>query len=113
MKKIAMCLIALVVSACATSEMPLTPNVVRLDTQASGLLFVGSAPAITMKKAAETTLGRGYTHFRLEQARMAQGRQFAGMQTYGAGHGTATTFGLTAGDDAALAEVLKLTKQGG
>ncbi|WP_353644244.1 hypothetical protein [Mesorhizobium sp. WSM2239] len=96
-KKIATsCLMALALAACATtSEMPLAPNIVRLDTQASGLLFVGSAPAITMKRAAETTLARGYTHFRLEQASMAQGRRLAGMQTHGSGFGTANTFGGT------------------
>ena len=69
MKKAVLAIALLSVAGCATtSEMPLAPNMVRLDTQASGLLFVGSAPSITMKKAAEATISRGYTHFRLEQA---------------------------------------------
>ena len=67
MRKILVGIALVVLAGCATtSEMPLAPNVVRLDTQASGALFVGSAPSITMKKAAEATLARGYSHFRLE-----------------------------------------------
>lgn len=96
MKKHFICAFALFLTGCATtSEMPLAPNVVRIDTQASGLAFVGSAPAITMNKAAEATLSRGYTHFRLDQATTAQGRQLAGMQTYGNATGTMNTFGKT------------------
>lgn len=87
---------ALFLCACATtSEMPLAPNVVRLDTQASGLLFTSAAPAITMKKAAESTLSRGYTHFRIDQAQTAQGQRLVGVQSSGNAYGTATTYGNT------------------
>jgi hypothetical protein len=80
--------------ACATtSEMPLAPNMVRLDTQASGLAFTGSAPSLTMKKAAETTLARGYTHFRLEQVSTSSGRQLAGVMGNNTGSFNASTFG--------------------
>lgn len=48
-----------------------------------------------MKKAAEATLARGYTHFRLEQASTSQGREFAGMYNSGQAYGTATTYGNT------------------
>ncbi|MBZ3693044.1 MULTISPECIES: hypothetical protein [Phyllobacterium] len=97
MKRIAVGLMSLFVTACATtSEMPLAQNMVRLDTQASGLLFVGSAPAITMKKAAEATLRRGYTHFRLEQASTSQGERLAGIQTWGSGTANANLYGNTA-----------------
>lgn len=34
-----------------------------------------------MKRAAEATLRRGYTHFRLEQASTSQGREVIGMTT--------------------------------
>jgi hypothetical protein len=68
-----------------TAEMPLAPNVVRLDTQASGLLYTGQAPQQTMRRAAELTLQNGYTHFRIEQAQMSQGSQFAGSVTSGSG----------------------------
>ena len=84
-------------SACATtSEMPLAPNMVRLDTQASRLLFVGSAGQMTMKKAAETTLARGYSHFRLEQASTSQGQRLAGVQSWGSGNASVTAFGNSA-----------------
>jgi hypothetical protein len=59
--------------------MPLAPNMVRLDTHAGGALFVGQAAGQTMKRAVELTLQNGYTHFRLEQASMAQGEQLAGV----------------------------------
>ncbi|TXR46605.1 hypothetical protein [Phyllobacterium endophyticum] len=97
MKRIVVGLLSLLVTACATtSEMPLAQNMVRLDTQASGLLFVGSAGNITMKKAAEATLKRGYTHFRLEQAQTSQGSRLAGLSTYNSGTANATVYGNSA-----------------
>ena len=86
MKKAVLAIALLSVAGCATtSEMPLAPNMVRLDTQASGLLFVGSAPSITMKKAAEATISRGYTHFRLEQATTGSGSRLVGVQSSSTG----------------------------
>lgn len=77
-------------AACVhTQEMPLAPNVVRLDTQASGLLFQGQAAPQTMHRAAELTLQSGYSHFRFEQASTQQGSQYAGSVT----SGTATAYG--------------------
>lgn len=94
MKRLSLLAGLLVLQACATtSEMPLAPNVVRLDTQASGLLYTGSAPSITMKKAAETTLRRGYTHFRLEQAATSSGRRVAGVIGNSSGTMQATAYG--------------------
>ncbi|MBZ9841032.1 hypothetical protein [Mesorhizobium sp. CA5] len=88
---------ALALAGCATtSEMPLAPNVVRLDTHASGALFTGSAGAITMKKAAEATLSRGYTHFRFDQASTASGSRFVGMSSNTFGSANATVVGNTA-----------------
>ncbi|MCH4539945.1 MULTISPECIES: hypothetical protein [Brucella/Ochrobactrum group] len=85
---------AVALSACATTnEMPLAPNVVRLDTQASGALFAGSAGRITMKRAAQATLNRGYTHFRLEQASTSQGRQLVGVNSWNNGTFSANTYG--------------------
>lgn len=84
------------VSCATTSEMPLAQNMVRLDTNASGLIFTSAAGAITMQKAAEATLRRGYTHFRLEQAQTAQGSRFVGMNTYGSGTAQASVYGNTA-----------------
>ncbi|MDW9459367.1 hypothetical protein GOA57_05255 [Sinorhizobium meliloti] len=87
---------ALVTSCATTSEMPLAQNMVRLDTNASGLIFTSAAGAITMKKAAEATLRRGYTHFRVEQAQTASGSRFVGMNTYGSGTAQASVYGNTA-----------------
>ncbi|WP_037454296.1 hypothetical protein [Sinorhizobium fredii] len=87
-------LLFVALTACATTnEMPLAKNAVRLDTNASGLLFTSAAGAITMKKAAEATLSRGYTHFRLDQAQTASGSQFVGMNTHTSGYGTANVVG--------------------
>lgn len=84
----------LLLQACATtSEMPLAPNAVRLDTQASGVLFTGSAGSMTMKKAAEATIARGYTHFRLEQASTSSGRRLTGMTSNTFGTVSAQSYG--------------------
>lgn len=70
----------LLLTSCATtSEVPLAKNMVRLDTQASGLIYTSSAGQITMKKAAEATLRRGYTHFRIDQASTSHGSRMTGM----------------------------------
>lgn len=92
-KFLAMIMMAGLAGCATTSEMPLAPNVVRLDTQASGALFTSSAGAITLKKAAEATLARGYTHFRLDQASTSSGQRFVGMTTNTFGNGQATAFG--------------------
>lgn len=76
-----MLLLALLASCATTNELPLSANRVRLDTQASGLLFTSSAGAITLKKAAEATIRRGYTHFRIEQADTSQGSRITGFQS--------------------------------
>lgn len=91
----------LLVAGCIrTQEMPLAPNMVRIDTQASGLLFTGQAVPQTMRRAAELTLQAGYTHFRFEQTTSAQGSQLAGVVSsdnvsgsYGGGSFQATGFG--------------------
>jgi hypothetical protein len=62
-----------------TQELPLAPNAVRLDTHASGVLFAGQAAQQTLHRAAELTLQNGYTHFRLEQANVAQGSELSGV----------------------------------
>ena len=74
----------------STQEMPLAPNMVRIDTQAGGLLFVDRAVPETMRAAAKATIDRGYTHFRLVDANLAQGSTYVGSignvsGTYGGG----------------------------
>ena len=76
-----------------TNELALAPNVIRLDTQASGRLFTGMAGDQTQRKAAEATLARGYTHYRLEQAQMGSGEQYAGTVNTGNGMLNGTTYG--------------------
>jgi hypothetical protein len=63
----------------STQEMPLAPNVVRIDTQSSGWLFTGKTVPQTMRAAANATLQRGYSHFRFADAGMSQGSQVAGV----------------------------------
>ena len=72
-------LISAALSGCiSTQEMPLAPNIVRLDTQAEGLLFTAQTVPATMRAAAKATLARGYTHFRLGDASMQQGSTVVG-----------------------------------
>jgi hypothetical protein len=79
-------------AACITTqEMPLAPNAVRLDAQASGLLFTGKVASTTMPRAAELSLQKGFTHFRLEQAAMVQGYSSASVSGR---RGYLTTSGL-------------------
>jgi hypothetical protein len=61
-----------------THETPLAPNMVRLDTHASGALFAGQATGQTVRRAAEVTVQNGYSHFRLEDAHVSSGSQFTG-----------------------------------
>src|SRR5262249_47974654 len=61
-----------------TQEMPLAPNVVRLDTQSRGLLFTNQTVPQTMRAAANATLQRGYTHFRFADASLQQGSTVVG-----------------------------------
>lgn len=80
MRIAALAVVALGIAGCVTTqEMPLAPNAVRLDTQAAGLLFTGQAVPQTMRRAAQATLARGYTHFRLDGVSMQQGQQFGGV----------------------------------
>ncbi|KIZ34837.1 MULTISPECIES: hypothetical protein [Rhodopseudomonas] len=62
----------------STQEMPLAPNIVRIDTQARGLLFTGQTVPATMRAAAKATLDRGYTHFQFADAGVQQGSVVAG-----------------------------------
>jgi len=96
----------LLLGACiSTQEMPLAPNVVRIDTQARGLLFTGQTVPQTMSAAANATLARGYTHFKFADASLGQGSEVAGVvgssttranatYGYGSASGTATTSGV-------------------
>ncbi len=102
-----MMLAAMTLAGCiSTQEMPLAPNVVRLDTQSRGLLFTGQTVPQTMRTAAKATLDRGYTHFKIADAAMGQGSQvvgavgssntnFNGSYGYGSVSGNANSFGTT------------------
>jgi hypothetical protein len=79
-----------------TQEMPLSPNSVRLDTSAKGLLFTGQAVSQTMRRAAELTLQNGYSYFRLDQAQTAQGSELAGVYSSGSASVYGNAFGATA-----------------
>lgn len=74
-------------SACVSSQvMPLAPNVVRIDSRASGLLSQGKAVPETMTRAAKETLARGYTHFRFTDAAMGQGSEIVGASGWSSGN---------------------------
>lgn len=88
----------------STQEMPLAPNVVRIDTQARGFLFTGQTVPQTMRAAAKATLDRGYTHFKFADAGLNQGSVVTGVVsnsnsnfsgTYGQGFvsGNSNSFG--------------------
>ena len=64
MRKLTIATIAgLGVSACGgIQELPLAPNIVRLDVTPLGAPFIGEA---TLRRAAELTLQNGYSAFRL------------------------------------------------
>jgi hypothetical protein len=97
MRSLVVFALVVLISACTrTAEMQLAPNVVRLDTQSSGLLFVDGAGDATLKRAAEVTLANGYTHFRLEQASMQQGNRLAGVSSQSQAQATVTSIGNTA-----------------
>jgi hypothetical protein len=76
MRQFITALSALALAGCVhTQEMPLAPNIVRIDTQASGLLYQGKAAPTTMVAAANATLSRGYTHFKIADPRLGQGSE--------------------------------------
>lgn len=79
----------------STQEMPLAPNVVRLDTQARGLLFTSQTTSHTMRRAAEATLRNGFTHFRFADASVGQGSEIGGAiaTNYGGSTTGVTTYG--------------------
>lgn len=79
----------------STQEMPLAPNIVRLDTSAKGALFVGHAGDLTLQRAAQATIRNGYEFFRLEQAQMGQGSQFVGASSFGNTTVYGNAFGAT------------------
>ena len=95
----------LALSGCiSTQEMPLAPNVVRIDTQSRGLLFTGQTVPQTMRAAAKATIDRRYSHFKLSDASINQGSVVAGVVgnsnsnfsgSYGNGYmsGNSNTFG--------------------
>jgi hypothetical protein len=96
-KPLAVIGVALFAAGCInTQEMPLAPNVVRLDTHASGLLFAGQAAPQTLHRAAELTLQNGYTHFRLEQATVAQGSQLSSVYSSASGNAYEMAYGNSA-----------------
>jgi hypothetical protein len=75
----------------STSEMEVAPNVVMVQSEAGGALFVGKSGPELMKKAAEATLQRGYTCFALSGAQMEAGSEYAG--SFNTAHATITGFG--------------------
>lgn len=61
-----------------TQELPLAANVYRLETSSSGMGAGSRVQQETMRRAAELTLGKGYTHFVLTEAAMQTGARHVG-----------------------------------
>ncbi|MDK9695523.1 MAG: hypothetical protein OEL76_03960 [Siculibacillus sp.] len=74
----------------------MAPNVLRLDTQASGFAYIGQTVPATMRLAAKRTLEAGYTHFRLDQVASSQGSQVTGASSTFNGSGQAWGYGNSA-----------------
>lgn len=69
-----------VLSGCvSTSEMQIAPNAYQIETNAGGLVFMGQAGPQTLKRAAELTIAKGYTHFRLVGAGIETGSKVTGI----------------------------------
>jgi hypothetical protein len=92
MKKLGIMMLPHMLAGCITTqEMPWAPNVVRLDTQAGGLLFTGQTVPATMRAAAQATLKAGYTHFKLSDTSTGVGEktgEACSWNRYGGGCGT-------------------------
>lgn len=79
-------LVALALTGCvSTQEMPLAPNMVRLDTNAGGLLFTAQTVPQAMRAAAQATLRAGYTRFRLADVSSGQASEVVGIDTLSSG----------------------------
>jgi hypothetical protein len=77
--KAAIPLVALLTASCVqTTEMPLAPNVVRLETTGGGLIGRSEVPKQTMRKAAELTLEKGYSHFKFADPSVNSRSEIAG-----------------------------------
>jgi hypothetical protein len=61
-----------------TNTVPIAPDIFRLDTSASGLLFTGSAGSDTLLKAAQITSQKGYSHFKILDGGSQSGSTYAG-----------------------------------
>jgi len=93
---VVICAVLSLAGCISTQEMPLAPNVVRIDTKASGLLFTGQTVPQTMRAAANATLQRGYSHFKFADAGMNQGSVVTGVVGGGSanyGYGYVNNFG--------------------
>lgn len=81
-------------AACVSTQvMPVAPNAVQINTQASGLLSRGKAVPETMVAAAKETLSRGYTHFKFSSASSGQGSEVYGATSFGSGNINGNTYG--------------------
>lgn len=74
MKRIVLVLGVLSLSGCIdVKERSLSANVVRVETNAQGAFFTGSAADLTLRRAAEATLRKGYSHFILADDKVERG----------------------------------------
>jgi len=98
MKRIIALALFVPLAGCVTTQVqPLAPNVVRIDTQAGGALYAGTAVPATMRAAAKATLEAGYSHFRLADPSSGQGSEVVGVTGGTSGYASGYEPGLLRG----------------
>lgn len=75
---IALAMLPCLAACTTTNTTPLAPDVFRLDTSASGLLFTSNAGADTILRAAQITQSRGFSHFAILDSASASGSTVTG-----------------------------------
>ena len=62
----------------STQEIPLSANSYQLEVSGTGRFGAGAVPQTTLRRAAELTLEKGFTHFVLGSATMQTAHTYAG-----------------------------------
>ncbi|WP_309084559.1 hypothetical protein [Chelativorans sp.] len=62
----------------STQEIPLSMNTYQLEVSGTGRFGAGAVPQATLRRAAELTLEKGFTHFILGGATMQTAHTYAG-----------------------------------
>ncbi|WP_034658714.1 hypothetical protein [Chelativorans sp. J32] len=75
--------LAVALAGCvSTQEIPLSVNSYQLEVSGTGRFGAGAVPQATLKRAAELTLEKGFTHFTLGGATMQTAHTYAGQASF-------------------------------